>query len=586
MRQIIEGSVELGVDVLTLYAFSSDNWKRPSIETGFLMKLFREFLETETIRCVEEGVRINVIGRRDRLSNDLCEAIDRAENETRGESRMLTRIAIDYSSRGSIESAARSRSKSFRSAIEQTISSVEGVPDVDLLIRTGRETRLSDFLLWESAYAELCFVDTLWPDFGRDDLRRALVDFRSRDRRFGGLRPTEAGLFQRKGREESSGRCDVAVVGAGLAGLQCARLLAAGGASVILVDGAPEPGHGVRTSGIFVRKTIEDFDLPPMLLGPVVKSVAIHSPRGRRLEVSSAREEFRVGDMRAIYRHYHRECLDVGVVLKSSTLFRGSTPNWRGSRLTLRDSFGDYGLDARFIVGADGCQSSVARDLGLSTNRQWIMGLEEVYRSDGGSAPKFHCFVDPILAPGYLGWVIDDTREVHVGLAGLPGRFGGRAAFRTFFERVRGLLPVDCSVLERRGGRIPVGGPLPKIVSSRGLLVGDAAGAASPLTAGGLDGAMRLSTLAASAILEALSGNEEAIYLVDGRRFRARFLSRLWMRRLYGLVRSRKTAERALALAASPTLLWLVRSIFFGRGSFPDVRIHDGHLAIGVSKQS
>jgi undecaprenyl diphosphate synthase len=194
LRRAIEASVDLGVGTLTLYAFSSDNWRRPPEETGGLMRLFEEHLEKETVRCLEQGVRINVIGRRDRLTPALVDAIERAEAATASAERLWLRIAVDYSSRDSILGAAGSLDRSvaltreqFGRALAQANHSQQPAPEVDLLIRTGGEKRLSDFLLWECAYAELFFLPALWPDFQGTDLEACLREFRARNRRFGAL---------------------------------------------------------------------------------------------------------------------------------------------------------------------------------------------------------------------------------------------------------------------------------------------------------------------------------------------------------------------------------------------------------------
>ena len=186
VRRTVEAARGLGVGVLTLFAFSSDNWQRPPEEVGALMRLFRRYLIKEAARCAKDGVRIKVIGRRDRLSPLLIRVIEQAEAVTAGGRQALLRIAIDYSARDAILRAARrlNGSEASRETFSRLLSEEE-IPDVDLLIRTGGEKRLSDFLLWECAYAELVFTDRMWPDFGADDLGEAVREFRRRDRRFG-----------------------------------------------------------------------------------------------------------------------------------------------------------------------------------------------------------------------------------------------------------------------------------------------------------------------------------------------------------------------------------------------------------------
>ena len=179
---------------MTLYAFSSDNWSRPAGEVHALMELLERYLTRESNRCLENGVRVNVIGRRDRLSPRVLSAIRRAETLTAPATKLHLRLAIDYSARHAIAEAARNVSPGtgldtdeFSGLLNRAIHSDPAAPDVDLVIRTSGEQRLSDFLLWEVAYAELVFTPRLWPDFERVDLERALTDFQGRERRFGGV---------------------------------------------------------------------------------------------------------------------------------------------------------------------------------------------------------------------------------------------------------------------------------------------------------------------------------------------------------------------------------------------------------------
>ena len=194
VRRVTEAASSAGVDLLTLYAFSSDNWKRPRAEVDALMSLFHRFLSAETAKCVEAGVRLNVIGRRDRLTPALVRLIESTEAATAGGSALRLRLAIDYSSRDAIERATCSLcpDSSFRQRLAFAIHADTAIEDVDLLIRTGREKRLSDFLLFEAAYAELHFSDRLWPDFQGEDLLAALSDFRNRQRRFGTIDDMES----------------------------------------------------------------------------------------------------------------------------------------------------------------------------------------------------------------------------------------------------------------------------------------------------------------------------------------------------------------------------------------------------------
>jgi undecaprenyl diphosphate synthase len=185
--RIVEGAAELGIGALTLYAFSSDNWKRPSFEVQALMRLFRAHLIDEMPRCVRHGIRLEVIGRRDRLDPALIAIIEEVERQTRGGRDLRLRIAVDYSAREAILRAASQAIANRPISSEQFSDLLGNGGDVDLLIRTGGEQRLSDFLLWESAYAELVFTRRMWPDFTREDLESALGEFTGRERRFGGL---------------------------------------------------------------------------------------------------------------------------------------------------------------------------------------------------------------------------------------------------------------------------------------------------------------------------------------------------------------------------------------------------------------
>jgi len=193
VRRTVAGALSQGIGTLSLYAFSSDNWRRPAAEVRALMKLLAHFLRTEAAECEREGVRVSVIGRRDRLGSDLLEAIASVEARTCAGSRLHLHVAVDYSARSAILEAARrsvaSDRETFSGHLAQALHARSPIPEVDLLIRTGGEQRLSDFLLWESAYAELLFLATLWPDFGEEDLAGALAEFGRRERRFGSLPP-------------------------------------------------------------------------------------------------------------------------------------------------------------------------------------------------------------------------------------------------------------------------------------------------------------------------------------------------------------------------------------------------------------
>jgi undecaprenyl diphosphate synthase len=192
-RRIVEAAPGMGVEALTLYAFSADNWRRPETEVRALMTLLREYLAREAARCAAQGVRLRVVGQRDRIAVPLRDAIERAERATAAGAALDLRVAVDYSGRDALVAAAPrcgdgtpSRER-FAAALAEVMHAGDAARDVDLLVRTGGEQRLSDFLLWECAYAELWFTPALWPDFTPADLARALGEFAGRERRFGGL---------------------------------------------------------------------------------------------------------------------------------------------------------------------------------------------------------------------------------------------------------------------------------------------------------------------------------------------------------------------------------------------------------------
>lgn len=369
---------------------------------------------------------------------------------------------------------------------------------------------------------------------------------------------------------------DVIIVGAGLGGLQCARLLGGAGRRVLLVDRKRALDESVHTTGIFVRRTLEDFPLPADCLGPAVRAVTLYSPARRTLTLSSPHDEFRVGRMGKLYLRFLSDCERAGVHWLPATRYADCEETTGDGRTTVR--LETKGLtrryQTRFLVGADGARSCVARALKLDANREWIVGVEEVYAGVPlAGEPRFHCFVEPELAPGYIAWVVEDGEETHIGVGGYAAQFDPARALEKFRASLATLFDLSrAKLVERRGGRIPVGGVLRRIANPRGLLVGDAAGAVSPLTAGGLDPTLRLSNLAARVINDYLETNDAAsLEPYSGDLFRARFNSRLLMRRLFSATREPALLELSCAALRLPGLRRLAWQVFFGRGSFPDV---------------
>jgi len=377
---------------------------------------------------------------------------------------------------------------------------------------------------------------------------------------------------------------DVLVVGAGLAGLETATRLAESGHDVLLVERRAALGHAIRTTGIFVRRTLDDFDLPPETLGPPVRRVLLYPPGLRRpVELRSDRDEFRVGDMGRLYEASAREAVDAGVRLRLGTRYVGR----RDGVVHLEGPDGPIDVVPRYLVGADGARSAVARDLGLDRNRHLLVGAETVHPvHHAGQEPTFHCVLDPSLAPGYIAWVVDDGEHAHVGVAGYARRFrdGLPATLARFTASAPGLEHIRSDEAERRAGAIPVGGLLRRISSAEGLLVGDAAGAVSPLTAGGLDPCLRQAGQAVEVLDDALrTGDSNALAHYDGAALRARFRGRIALRRMLAGLPSPAFARAAFWGIRTPPGRAAARMVLFGDRSFPDApRIPAGPLSTRV----
>lgn len=357
----------------------------------------------------------------------------------------------------------------------------------------------------------------------------------------------------------------------------------------MLVDRKTDLAKGIHTTGIFVRKTLEDFDFPPETLGKPVRRVALYSPGLKALHLSSRYEEFRVGKMGLLYESYLRECVKNGVEFSASTRYVSAEAGAADDSgrispepaqpietiVNLEKNGEAFAVKTKVLVGADGAQSRVAKDLDLDENREFIVGVEEVWTNvSPAGEPVLHCFLDARLAPGYLAWVTNDGEEVHIGVGGYYAGLNPREALEQFKAKVVGKF-VDvrqAKPAEKRGGRIPVGGVLKRIACERGLLIGDASGAVSPLTAGGLDPCLRLSKMAAEVIWERLeTGNPRVLLKFSGELFRARFVSRLWMRRILAGFSNQFLLEAGCFFLRLPLLKKLAAHVFFGRGSFPDV---------------
>src|SRR5438132_5207874 len=235
-------------------------------------------------------------------------------------------------------------------------------------------------------------------------------------------------------------RFDVVIIGAGLAGLQTARLLAERGFRVLLVDRKSGLDQAIHTTGIFVRRTLEDFALPEDCLGPPVRHVRLYSPARRSMDLVSPHDEFRVGRMGLLYQKFLHNCRRAGVDWMPATRCVEHTNVKARSIVRLENRTSSFIVRTRFIVGADGATSRVASALGLDQNREWIVGVEEVLEGvplEG--PPRFHCFLDPRVAPGYLAWVVHDGVEVHLGVGGYGSRFDPIDALKGFRSSLQGI---------------------------------------------------------------------------------------------------------------------------------------------------
>ncbi len=376
---------------------------------------------------------------------------------------------------------------------------------------------------------------------------------------------------------------DVVIIGAGLAGLQCAKLLARRGAKILLVDRKTDLSKGVHTTGIFVRKTLEDFEFPAASLGKPIRNVSLYSPKLKKINLESDKEEFRVGKMGLIYDEFLQDAVTDGVRFARATSYKGAEISDGETIVKLERRGEAYSVKTKVLIGADGANSRVAKDLNLDENREWIVGYEEVFHCENvNREPRLHCFLDAKLAPGYLAWIADDTEEIHIGVGGYAAGFNPREALKLFKEKMKhrhlaGICRQDDDVpFETRGGRIPVGGVLSNIANEHGLLIGDAAGAVSPLTAGGLDPAMRLSKFAADIVWERLqTDNAKVLLNYSGELFRARFISRLWMRRIIKTFTNQKLLELGFSFLRGRIGQKFAKHVFFGRGSFPNTEIQE-----------
>ena len=316
------------------------------------------------------------------------------------------------------------------------------------------------------------------------------------------------------GASRESADYDLVVVGAGFAGLACARRAAERGLSVLVLERQSEPGERIHTTGILVKEAWEEWAAPASLVRRIQR-VRVYDPRHRFVELERDSYFFMATDTAGLLRHLVDETRRSGAEVRFGAPWEGVAPEAEpgGTRGSLRDSMpltlagsgAASGVTCRFLVGADGARSKVAESFGLDRNRRLLKGVEWEYEPRDGDGDCLHCFIDPECAPGYIGWVVPGVGATQVGLALHRDR---RADLRRFSEKIDGLFGLSGRrVLEKRGGVIPIGGLLRNFHADRVLLVGDAAGMVSPLTAGGIHQAYRFGKLAADAIADHLEGS-------------------------------------------------------------------------------
>lgn len=308
---------------------------------------------------------------------------------------------------------------------------------------------------------------------------------------------------------------DIAVIGAGFAGLACARRAAQRGLSVVVLERKTEPGERIHTTGILVREAWEEWAAPSALVRRINR-VRVYTPSHRFVELNGDRYFFMATDTARLMRHLVEETRRSGAEVRFGERFRGVAPPGDGppgngppgngppengppeNPLFLNDS----GVACRFLVGADGARSRVAESFGLDRNLRVLKGVEWEFEPAPGDGDCLHCFVDPDCARGYIGWVVPGVKVTQVGLAVHRHH---KADMQRFVARIDPLFGLSGrAVIEKRGGVIPIGGLLNRFHADRVLLIGDAAGMVSPLTAGGIHNAYRLGRLAADAIADHL----------------------------------------------------------------------------------
>ena len=292
-----------------------------------------------------------------------------------------------------------------------------------------------------------------------------------------------------------AGAYDIAVIGAGFAGLACARRAAERGLSVVVLDRQSKPGERIGTTGILVKEAWDEWAAPAPLVRRISR-VRLYAPSHRFVELARDGYFFMATDTGSLMRHLVEETRDEGAEVRFGERYRGVA----GSGICLALEGSD--VVCRFLVGADGARSRVAESVGLDRNVRVLKGVEWEFEPTPGAGDCLHCFIDRQCAPGYIGWLVPGVKATQVGLAVHHDR---KADIGRFVARIDRLFHLSGrTVLARRGGIIPIGGLLRRFHTDQVLLIGDAAGMVSPLTAGGIHNAYRLGRLAGDAIADHL----------------------------------------------------------------------------------
>ena len=361
---------------------------------------------------------------------------------------------------------------------------------------------------------------------------------------------------------QASGCYDLIIVGASFAGLIAARTAAHRGLKVAVIDAKREPGARVRTTGILVKEAVDACDIPSALTRKI-HGVRLYAPSGKHSDLFAPGYYFLATDTPAIMRWLAREAARAGADLLFGARFEDATISEDEVRLH------GLGLTTRYLLGADGARSRVARAFGLGRNREFLVGVETEYEETPTVDPDFlHCFIDTELAPGYLGWVVPGVGLTQVGLATAAAPFGGarKPDLEAFRKRIDPFFALwNCEVKHRRSGPIPCGGLVSPLATHRVLLTGDAAGLVSPLTGGGIRLAFQYGRRAGAVISEYLQDAGPDPGAVMAREYPS-FALKAWMRRAWSAAPPNALVNAALF---SPPVRALAQWIYFQKRATP-----------------